>query len=70
MIVYEGILKKLAESGYSTYRLANEHLLPGSTIDRLRNNLPVSSETINRICKLCDCQPGDFMRYVPDTEGK
>ena len=30
----------------------------------------LDSKTINRLCKVLDCQPGGLMEYVPDTEEK
>lgn len=66
MIVYLDILKMLSESGWSTYRVAKEHLLSPSTIDRIRNGQPINTTTIDTICRLCECQPGDIMRYIPD----
>lgn len=66
MIVYRDILRRLAESGWSTYRVAKEHLLSPSTIDRIRNDQPINTTTIDTICRLCNCQPGDILSYVPD----
>ena len=68
MIVYDDVIRRLSESGYSTYRLQKEGLIPGSTLDRLRHDGPISTETINTICRLCNCQPGDFLSYIPDPE--
>ena len=68
MIVYVDVIKRLSESGYSSYRIQKEGLIPGSTLNRLRHNEPISTETINTICKLLDCQPGDFLSYIPDQE--
>lgn len=68
VIVYNDILKQLSESGWSTYRMAKEHLLSPSTIDRIRNDLPINTTTIDTICRLCHCQPGDILSYVPDPE--
>lgn len=28
----------------------------------------VDTETINRLCEVLACQPGDIMEYVPDEE--
>ncbi len=28
----------------------------------------VKLETLNKICKILDCQPGDILEYVPDPE--
>ena len=66
MIVYGNIIERLAAAGYSSYRIQKEKLLSSSTMDRIRNNAPVNTETIDTICQLCDCQPGDLLRYVPE----
>lgn len=29
----------------------------------------VRLETLNAICKVLDCQPGDILEYVPDEKG-
>lgn len=30
----------------------------------------LDSETLEKYCKVLNCQPGDLMRYVPDELGK
>lgn len=30
----------------------------------------VKLETLNKICGILDCQPGDILEYVPDPEEK
>lgn len=70
MIVYKGVLKKLADSGYTSYVLKKENLLPGSVIDRLRENRPITTDTIDTICRLCECQPADIIQYVPEEGDK
>lgn len=39
-----------------------------NTVDRLVKDGYVSTEIIERICSLLDCQPGDIMEYVPDSQ--
>lgn len=68
MIVYQEILERLAAAGYTAYRLQREKLLPGSTMDRIRHNSPISTDTLDTICRLCQCQPGDLLIWVPDPE--
>ncbi len=34
----------------------------------LTKNKRVDTETINKLCCLLNCQPGDIMEYVPDQE--
>ena len=68
MLVYCSILKKLSDAGYSIYRLEKERILSCSTIDRLRHSMPVSTATIDIICGLLECQPGDLLTWVPDPK--
>lgn len=68
MIVYNDILQKLSEHGWSTYRIRKEKILPNSVIDRIREGAPITTTTIDTICKLCNCQPGELLNYVPDLE--
>lgn len=71
MIVYKDILKQLSENGYSTYRLSKEKIIHSATIDRIRKGLSISTNTIDTVCELLDCQPGDILRYEPsDKQGK
>lgn len=66
MIVYQDILGKLTDAGYTTYKLQKEKIIPNSTMTRLRQNLPISTETLDIICTLCECQPGELLAWVPD----
>lgn len=60
------VLSALKEAGYSTYKLRKEKLLAESTLQKFRNNEPVSWENISMVCNLLNCQPGDILEYTPD----
>ena len=62
------VVSALKDAGYSTYRLRKEKLLGESTIQKFRDNELVSWENISTVCRLLNCQPGDLMEYVPDSE--
>lgn len=68
MIVYHEIMEKLSAAGFSAYRLQKEKLIPGSTMDRIRHNSPISTDTLDTICRLCSCQPGELLTWEPDPE--
>ena len=70
MIVFSNILKLLSDNGWSSYRLVREKQLGNSTITRLRNKESITTDTVSKICELCNCQPGDIMTYVPDEQGE
>ena len=63
MIVFADIMQLLARSGWSSYRIRRERVLSEGTMTRIRNGQPITTETIDTICRLCGCQPGDLMEY-------
>lgn len=60
------VLKALQEHGYSSYKLAKEKLLSGSSIQKLRNGEPLGADGLNTLCRLLQCQPGDLLEYHED----
>ena len=37
-------------------------------VDSFVKNRSVTTEMIDRVCKLINCQPGDIMEYIPDEQ--
>lgn len=66
MIVYHDILGKLAAAGWSTYRLQQERVISNGTIIQIRAGRPVTTSTLDVICGLLKCQPGDLISWEPD----
>jgi putative transcriptional regulator len=64
MIIYKDVLGKLIAAGYTTYRIRKEKLIPESTMQKLRSGGSVTTETIDTLCRLLHCQPGDLMEYA------
>lgn len=60
------VLAALKEAGYSSTRIRQEKLIGQATLQQLRHGELVSWATINTICQLLDCQPGDILEYVPE----
>ena len=53
----------LKNSDESTYTLIYNHNLSSSTIDRLRKNKPLSTTTLNDLCRILDCDINDIISY-------
>lgn len=70
MIEFADMLKMLSDKGWSTYRLQKEKQISNGTIIQMRAKKPLSTNTIDKVCELCDCQPGDLMRYVSGKQGE
>ena len=68
MISYAPFWQTLRSSGESTYTLIKNHRISGSTIDKLRNNKPVNTTTINDLCRILSCRVEEIMEYVPSEE--
>lgn len=66
-IKYDKLFVLLREKGFSSYRLRKEKLISQSTLQKLRTGEGIiDSRTVERLCIMLDCQPGDIMEYVPD----
>ena len=60
------VLDALKEKGFTTYALRKEKLLSESTIQKLRVGEGVAWDNIETLCKLLDCDVGDFLEYVKE----
>ena len=60
------VMDALKQAGYSSTRLRNEKLMGESYMQQLRRGELVSWKTIETICKLLQCQPGDLLEYLPE----
>lgn len=70
MIVYKDILQRLKDAGYNTNTIMKNKLISQTTMVAIRHNKPISIPTINTICKLAKCQPGDILEYIEDPAEK
>lgn len=67
MIQYSiDVLAALKEAGYSQSFLKNQNILGSSTLSRMRHGELIRWESINTICNLLRCQPGDLFEWTPD----
>ncbi len=62
------ILKALKEKGYNTNKIRTEGLLSQSTLQKFRNQQGISWDSLEVLCRLLECQPGDLIEYVPEEK--
>ena len=65
MIVYSPFWETLRASSESTYTLINIHRISSSTIDKLRKNKPITTTTLNDLCRILHCSVQDILAYLP-----
>ena len=58
------VLSALKEAGYNTNRIRKEKIMGESMLQKLRSGQLVSWATIDLICDLLDCQPGDLIEFT------
>lgn len=68
MIVYTPFWRTLKASKETTYTLIKDHHISSSTIDKLRKNKPITTTTINDLCRILQCNVGDILEYIPSSE--
>lgn len=61
------IMAKLKEAGYSSTKIREEKLIGQSYLQQLRHGELVSWKTLDTICSLLNCQPGDLLEYVKEA---
>ena len=62
------ILESLKEKGFSSYKIRKDKLIGESQLQKIRTGEIASKDTLNKICKLLNCQPGDILEYIEDVE--
>lgn len=60
------VLAALKAKGFPTTRLRRERLLSESTIQKLRSDEGVAWSSLEVICDLLECQPGDLLERIPE----
>jgi len=67
-IIYDKLLALLQEKGFNAYRIKKEKLIGQATYYAIKNGTGgLDHRSIDRLCKALECQPGDLMEYVPDS---
>ena len=62
------ILAELKKEGYSSTRIREEKLIGQSYLQQLRRGELVSWKTLDTICSLLECQPGDLVEFVREAD--
>ena len=68
MIQYDPFWKTLKQSSETTYTLITKHNISSATIDRLRKNQPITTTTMNDLCRILNCDVKDIAVYVSSDQ--
>ena len=66
---YDKLFELLKQKGITTYRIRKENIISQAALTKMKNGEGnIDTRTLERLCKVLDCQPGDILEYVPDEE--
>jgi len=68
MINYSPLWETMKIKGFTKYKLIHKHGISQQTISRMVKNMPTSTTTIEKLCKILECNVEDIITYVPDEE--
>lgn len=71
MIRYKiDILDALKEKGYTSTIIKRDNLLPSQTLQNIKSGKSITLDTLNKLCIMLRCQPGDLIECVVTDDEK
>lgn len=68
MITYYKLLDMLNRKGMTKEQLKNASGISSATMTKISKGESVTLNTINAICNVLQCQPGDILEWQPDNK--
>lgn len=65
-IIFNKLFDLMKEKNLTTYKIRKERIISEGTLQHLRNNDSVSTNSIAALCQALNCQPADIMEYVDE----
>ena len=66
MISYAPSWETMKRKNATTYTLQVKGEISSSTVRRLKANESVSTNTLDALCRILDCELDDIIAYLPD----
>lgn len=67
MLRYDKLFLRLKEAGWTPSKIRDTGLIGQGTYYGMKKGTKgLDARTINKLCRVLNCQPGDLMEYVPD----
>lgn len=66
MISYAPLWETMKRKNATTYTLQVKGEISSSTVRRLKANESVSTNTLDALCRILDCELDDIISYLPD----
>ena len=67
MISYDNFWETMKKRGVTKSMLTKKYNVSKAQLYRLRYNQPVSTNTLDRLCNILECDISDIMEHIPDN---
>ena len=67
MITYDRLWETMKKRGITQYHLIKREKFSAGQIGRLKNNMTVSTQTLDTLCRLLSCRIEDIVTYIPNN---
>ena len=71
MIVFNPLWETMKRQKATTYTLMSkneENRIGSTTLKRLRQNESVSTNTLEKLCRILECDLSDIIEFIPDPK--
>ena len=68
MISYAPLWRTMKAQGATTYTLQVRGEISSSTIRRLKAGESVSTNTLDALCRILECELSEIVEYIPDKK--
>lgn len=70
MVTYDNLWETLKRKGISQYKLIHEYGLSRGQLDRLKKNENITTNTLDVLCNILDCEINDVTKHIKDGNNK
>ena len=66
---YDKLFALLKERGITSYKIRKDNIISQAALTKMKNGEGnIDTRTLERLCAVLHCQPGDLMEYVEEQE--
>ncbi len=66
---YDKLFALLKEKGITSYKIRKDNIISQAALTKMKNGEGnIDTRTLERLCAVLECQPGDIMEYVEEAQ--
>jgi len=70
MLTYSPLLNTMKKHNKTFYALSHQNIISHAVAYRIRNNKPITLNSLHALCEFFKCEITDIIAYIPDNSRK